>query len=241
MHRLVQNFTPESYATKQLSGKRKRNRQPLSCRPCRLRKVACDREQPCNNCTKQRTLQECVYGADNESETDQVFRTGAPAGHHAGLQNGQSSTTEVSNNFEVRMEGRMERLEYLVETLASKVIGIVDSPGPRRVSSVTTLQSTSHEQSVELKKSVQVPEQANIHSKGVFAMKQPGVVYYIGTSGYTMSHHHNVSRLQCQNATDHNYMSDTIPLQLAGRIRASMGFSQSAPRSIHWLATTGSS
>lgn len=49
----------------------KRNRQPVSCLPCRTRKLKCDRGHPCDACTKRGDDDSCVYGkATNGSATN---------------------------------------------------------------------------------------------------------------------------------------------------------------------------
>ncbi|CAG8906179.1 unnamed protein product [Penicillium egyptiacum] len=40
---------------------RKRRREPMSCDPCRRRKVRCDREFPCGPCERARTSLQCFY------------------------------------------------------------------------------------------------------------------------------------------------------------------------------------
>ncbi|KAK5452894.1 hypothetical protein LTS15_007042 [Exophiala xenobiotica] len=40
----------------------KRNRQPLSCAPCRVKKLRCDRGHPCETCIKKGDTASCTYG-----------------------------------------------------------------------------------------------------------------------------------------------------------------------------------
>ena len=40
----------------------RRNRQPLSCVPCRAKKLKCDRSHPCETCTKRGDEVLCTYG-----------------------------------------------------------------------------------------------------------------------------------------------------------------------------------
>ncbi|KAK5206275.1 hypothetical protein LTR47_011004 [Exophiala xenobiotica] len=40
----------------------KRNRQPLSCAPCRVKKLRCDRGHPCETCVKKGDTASCTYG-----------------------------------------------------------------------------------------------------------------------------------------------------------------------------------
>src|SRR5271156_664416 len=41
---------------------RKRNRQPLSCKPCRSRRSKCDRGHPCSTCSERGEESFCSYG-----------------------------------------------------------------------------------------------------------------------------------------------------------------------------------
>ncbi|CRG91828.1 putative transcriptional regulatory protein C1F7,11c [Talaromyces islandicus] len=73
----------------------RRNRLPLSCDPCRTRKLKCNREQPCQNCTARDELSTCKYkGSRNVS---------APTAHR-----------EVHRDS---MQQRINNLETLVKKL----------------------------------------------------------------------------------------------------------------------------
>lgn len=51
----------------------KRNRQPLSCLPCRQRKLKCSRQQPCETCIKRNDESSCTYAkpvAKSDSKPD---------------------------------------------------------------------------------------------------------------------------------------------------------------------------
>ncbi|KAF2717381.1 hypothetical protein K431DRAFT_315811 [Polychaeton citri CBS 116435] len=48
------------------SAKRRRNRQPKACQPCRLRKLRCDFTQPCQRCCQREHEDLCVYGKGPE-------------------------------------------------------------------------------------------------------------------------------------------------------------------------------
>ncbi|EWC48764.1 hypothetical protein DRE_00069 [Drechslerella stenobrocha 248] len=47
---------------------RKRNRKSLSCKPCRNMKVKCDRSMPCDRCTKNNRINDCIYDGEHESK-----------------------------------------------------------------------------------------------------------------------------------------------------------------------------
>ena len=74
---------------------RKRNRIPLSCAPCRHRKLKCNRGHPCDNCTKRGDTGSCSY---------------ATAGNRRKGANGPTGTPDD-------MQNRIDRLEGLVLSL----------------------------------------------------------------------------------------------------------------------------
>lgn len=77
---------------------RKRNRIPLSCGPCRHRKLKCNRQNPCDNCIKRGDSQSCTYAA--------------PAAKRKGTNNSTGS-----NGTPDDMQNRIDRLEGLVLSL----------------------------------------------------------------------------------------------------------------------------
>ncbi|KAH7136583.1 fungal-specific transcription factor domain-containing protein [Dactylonectria macrodidyma] len=76
---------------------RKRNRVPLSCHPCRTRKLKCDRSHPCSNCTKREGMgtTSCSYAT--------------PVARKKNQSQGDSSPDDMQN--------RIDRLEGLVLSL----------------------------------------------------------------------------------------------------------------------------
>ncbi|KAJ5566531.1 hypothetical protein N7535_008169 [Penicillium sp. DV-2018c] len=75
---------------------RKRNRIPLSCGPCRHRKLKCNRSNPCENCVKRGDAAACNYAQTNSRKKNSLQ---------------QSSTTPDD------MQNRIDRLEGLVLSL----------------------------------------------------------------------------------------------------------------------------
>ncbi|KAK4545699.1 hypothetical protein LTR36_002653 [Oleoguttula mirabilis] len=75
---------------------RKRNRIPLSCAPCRHRKLKCNRGQPCDNCTKRGDAPACNYAT--------------PGARRRGGVNGANASPDD-------MQNRIDRLEGLVLSL----------------------------------------------------------------------------------------------------------------------------
>lgn len=59
------------------SGERRRIRATISCLPCRRRKVKCNRQSPCQHCSRLGKAERCIYSA----ERDRNFEL--PHGHTA--------------------------------------------------------------------------------------------------------------------------------------------------------------
>lgn len=75
---------------------RKRNRVPLSCAPCRHRKLKCNRGHPCDNCTKRSDIASCNYAAPGSKKKGVASPSNATPGD---------------------MQNRIDRLEGLVLSL----------------------------------------------------------------------------------------------------------------------------
>ncbi|ROV95744.1 hypothetical protein VMCG_07598 [Cytospora schulzeri] len=80
----------------------KRNRQVVSCVPCRTRKLKCDRQQPCNSCVKRSDVASCRF-----------FGTPNPSG----------ASHAPSPVPRTEMQARLQKLEVLVN-------GLKDQPEP---------------------------------------------------------------------------------------------------------------
>ncbi|OKL63564.1 hypothetical protein UA08_01696 [Talaromyces atroroseus] len=61
--------TPESAATGRTYRSTRRNRVPLSCDPCRTRKLRCNRERPCQNCLVRDERASCKYKSSKNGTT----------------------------------------------------------------------------------------------------------------------------------------------------------------------------
>ncbi|KAF2716589.1 hypothetical protein K431DRAFT_12929 [Polychaeton citri CBS 116435] len=75
---------------------RKRNRVPLSCGPCRHRKLKCNRAHPCDNCTKRGDTTNCSYASPT---------------------NRKRGSAQASSQSPDDMQNRIDRLEGLVLSL----------------------------------------------------------------------------------------------------------------------------
>ncbi|RAL66532.1 hypothetical protein DID88_006222 [Monilinia fructigena] len=89
---------------------RKRNRIPLSCGPCRHRKLKCNRSHPCENCTRRGDASSCSYAAlgtrkKNQSLVLSLMTNGAssagPAAAAAAINRSQSDSTGSSFPLEL--------------------------------------------------------------------------------------------------------------------------------------------
>ncbi|KAI9934646.1 hypothetical protein AWENTII_005837 [Aspergillus wentii] len=76
---------------------RKRNRVPLSCGPCRHRKLKCNRSHPCENCVKRGDAHSCTYAQANARKKNLS----------------QQATPSTPDD----MQNRIDRLEGLVLSL----------------------------------------------------------------------------------------------------------------------------
>ncbi|KAL4925468.1 Zn(II)2Cys6 transcription factor [Aspergillus undulatus] len=76
---------------------RKRNRVPLSCGPCRHRKLKCNRSHPCENCVKRGDAHSCTYAQTNSRKKNAA---------------NQAASTSPDD-----MQNRIDRLEGLVLSL----------------------------------------------------------------------------------------------------------------------------
>ena len=90
----------------------KRNRQPVSCQPCRVRKLKCDRGHPCDACIKRDEQDGCVYGKVS----------GAPS-------TGTTSTRkDDSRTSAMKAQDKLKYLEELVRNMVDAPSQGVSSP-----------------------------------------------------------------------------------------------------------------
>lgn len=100
---------------------RKRNRVPLSCAPCRHRKLKCNRQSPCDNCTKRGDSGSCAYAA--------------PVPRKKNSQNHNVSSATPDD-----MQNRIDRLEGLVLSLMTNG---AQAPGPAAAAQILSTDSTT--------------------------------------------------------------------------------------------------
>ena len=181
MHR-ARNHTPASFATTQVAGqKRLRNRDPVSCQPCRARKVACDREQPCNSCVKHKIPEKCSFNKVNESNAfDQSNDNTGPASFEPFHQT--STTQGAKTNKSTGLDLRLDRVEHAIELLTSRLNTSTSSAYPpasvqRRPDPADTQAKVNRDH-----------EPNNPYAAGSLLTKDHDKVLYIGKSGWTMLH-----------------------------------------------------
>ena len=87
----------------------KRNRQPLSCAPCRIKKLKCDRGHPCETCVKRGDEASCNYGKTASTKSSD------PLSNSGNISNGRG-----------RAQERLRQLEQLV-------LQIVDNPNAQKL------------------------------------------------------------------------------------------------------------
>ncbi|KAG9246094.1 fungal-specific transcription factor domain-containing protein [Calycina marina] len=92
---------------------RKRNRVPLSCGPCRHRKLKCNRANPCDNCVRRGDVSSCSYVSSNSRKKNQS----------------QAATSPDD------MQNRIDRLEGLVLSLMTNG---ATAPGPAAANAAIT-------------------------------------------------------------------------------------------------------
>lgn len=98
--------TSEDFANPQQSQKRKRRRDHVSCQPCRVRKVACDRQRPCMTCISRKCADDCVYGEPSD--------TSASLGQGSNV-NETDSARVLDGSAEERLARLEDRFRVLVE------------------------------------------------------------------------------------------------------------------------------
>ncbi|KAJ4372036.1 hypothetical protein N0V83_003809 [Neocucurbitaria cava] len=108
---------------------RKRNRVPLSCGPCRHRKLKCNRGHPCDNCTKRGDTASCTYATPGNRKKS-TASTGP--------------TTSPDD-----MQNRIDRLEGLVLSLMTNG---AQSAGPAAAQAAiaASLNSSSSDQQFDI-------------------------------------------------------------------------------------------
>ncbi len=125
--------TGDSYQQAGPNKVNKRNRQPLSCHPCRQRKLRCDRQHPCDTCIKRSDESSCTYtkstpptsirdnGTTRTKAQDrlrnleqlvlQMFENGSPPNMSSGSRTSSNSTGPTSSNEQdgAPHDGSLER------------------------------------------------------------------------------------------------------------------------------------
>lgn len=93
----------------------KRNRQPVSCAPCRARKLKCDRQQPCGACMKRSEESACNFSSAPAMGTT----ASAPPGAAAAANGSGPSAGKAGPSGRHEVQNRLQRLEEMVNGLVS--------------------------------------------------------------------------------------------------------------------------
>ncbi|KAE8557032.1 hypothetical protein EYB25_001738 [Talaromyces marneffei] len=118
-----------SMAPKKVYKSSRRNRVPLSCEPCRSRKLRCNRERPCSNCTVRDERASCKYESPKNGSAMNPQ-------HHASKQRGS-------------MQQRINHLEDLVKNLIAQNQKLPITPegvetGPSFKDSISDASDSTH-------------------------------------------------------------------------------------------------
>lgn len=122
----------------------KRNRQPLSCIPCRLKKLKCDRGHPCETCIKKGEQSACTYGKLTPSVAAPRIEVGGGSG--SGSSNGTSSGSDTANSHGKAQE-RLRHLEQLVMRMVDNTASS-SSPTTSSNDAATTIGSEAGDSSI---------------------------------------------------------------------------------------------
>jgi len=184
----MQNHTPATFATSQIAGqKRQRNREPISCQPCRSRKVACDREEPCGSCVKQKTVDKCSYRKPDLPSPDSDAQRPPTTAPRSNARSGK----------DINVDSRLDRVERAVDNL----VALVESGNYANASSTqsrpsvdTNPLSFSYQ---NYKFDDRPPSVENPYSQGSLSAKSSELVYFVGPGGWTTQRLDVIPYLYC--------------------------------------------
>ncbi|KIW41424.1 uncharacterized protein PV06_06985 [Exophiala oligosperma] len=136
----------------------KRNRQPLSCAPCRSKKLKCDRGHPCETCIKKGDIESCTYGKATVAPSKSDFSS-------------TNSTTNGVNNSRGRAQERLRHLEQLVMQMVDNngAASLLPS-NPNTIRSDTTMNTDSN---------------ASIANEGQFHLENATESRYVGSTHWS--------------------------------------------------------
>jgi len=173
----MQNHTPATFATSQIAGqKRQRNRDPISCQPCRNRKVACDREEPCGSCVKHKMVDKCLYRKpDLPSPDSEPQKPSTTTNRPSGQRNGRDAN----------VESRLERVEKAVDTLVT----LVESRNYGQTSSSQSQAPADRDPwscpFQDYNRQSDQTKAENPYAQGSLAAKSSELIYWVGPGGWT--------------------------------------------------------
>ncbi|KAF3386715.1 hypothetical protein F1880_000730 [Penicillium rolfsii] len=123
------------------SNPRKRRRPALSCQQCRARKVKCDKEMPCGQCTKAYGSLKCSYVHEGKAALDAKIemsrRIGyesptSPVGSYVGAENGTGASVDgLSDAARIaHLESRVRALHDRLSSLEGQIQGQAEDNRP---------------------------------------------------------------------------------------------------------------
>lgn len=158
------------------SKKRKRHRETLSCLPCRDRKVACDREQPCSSCVRHKRAQDCVFVSDSHTKSKEQ----SPADNNASPPVIRSPPQPTRNGE--TLDERIARMEKAVDDIGKSRSFTGVNGGATQASTIqpppdaVNTANTAERQSLE----------RNIFAQGRLASKSSAATFYVGSAAWSI-------------------------------------------------------
>lgn len=138
-HKFRATIDNQSPGTNKIS---KRNRQPLSCAPCRVKKLKCDRGHPCETCVKRGEPTSCSYGKTV-----------------SGSINSSSKPETAGANPKGKAQERLRHLEHLIMQMVDQN-GHGPASTPQQPATTTVPPSGSLDTAVESRSGSELPDDA---------------------------------------------------------------------------------
>ncbi|KAK5072350.1 hypothetical protein LTR70_010460 [Exophiala xenobiotica] len=129
----------------------KRNRQPVSCQPCRVRKLKCDRSHPCDACTKREEQDSCIYGKATTTPTTST----------------SSVQKDESRASGMKAQDKLRHLEELVRSMVENTARNFPSPPEEAPPTRTTFDSSIEEGTLNRSATIEASYTGSTHWSAV--------------------------------------------------------------------------
>lgn len=148
-----------------MSAQRRQKRLPISCDPCRLRKIRCSRPRgppPCETCVRRHLESSCLYAGRHETLSISPRNVPpSPVSEH-------SASTLASSQSNERLATRVANLEALVQAQAAHNL-VHDFPTPPsppavRIKGVLSTSDKGHVRFIPSSTAISNPQQATCRS-----------------------------------------------------------------------------